>query len=293
MGSARKGGIMKVIAFLLSLSSVVQAFGQEQLSLGQNLRDYLRIHPPIYMTAGQKIIDMAEGQIDFYKYRLTTTDSDIKILMVNKTYPVGVLERVDGKDKILLDMSGDGVLDTDFSILWVPFWVVGNSTPEKLKTKHNNVYKYFENLYQAFQSDENPVTSGVLKRHLDELVSLMADNNLENRDLVYGLFCYYRLGPRLPRQCLAVLHYLTVNYYERFDALHPLLQLHTIETLINGGDLEGARKDVEDLVRMYPTFVPGLVYQWQLEKDPIVKERYYSRLKKEHPKHWIVRQIQP
>lgn len=225
---------MKTFVLFLSFLSALQTFGQERLSLGQNLHDYLRDHPPMYMTAGPKIINMAEGTIDFYKYRLKTTDSDIKILMVNKAYPIGILEKVDGKDKILLDMSGNGILDTDYPMLWVPYWVVADSTPERLKTRHNNVYKYFEGFYQAFQADENPMTSGVLKKHLDELVSLMANNNLENRDMVYALYCYYRLGPPFPKQCLAVLHYLTVNYYKRFEALHPLLQLHTLETLGRG-----------------------------------------------------------
>jgi hypothetical protein len=282
---------MKTTLLFVLLSVSFSAFCQENLSIGQDLRDYLGKHPPKYMTAGPTVVSMREGKIDFYKYKLNTTDTDIKILMVNKTYPIGVLERIADKDKILLDMSGSGILDTDFSILFVPYWVVAESTPESLKTKHNNVFKYFEGFYQSFQSDVNPVTSGALKKQLDELVNLMTNDNLENRDLIYALYCYYKLGPSLPRQCMEVLRYLTDNYNARFDAVHPLLLLHTLETSINAGNNDGARVVMQELVRMYPNFVPGLVYQWQLEKDPQAKQRYYSQLKKEHPNHWIVKQI--
>jgi hypothetical protein len=280
-----------VLLLLLSLLTAPPVFSQENLSLGRDLRQYLDQHPPTFKTEGPTIIKMREGKIDFYKYRQKTTEADLKILTVNDKYPIGVLQRTGDKDIIFLDMMGSGKLDTEFPILFVPYWVVAESTPKELKTYHNNVFHYLEGFFQSFQADTDPFASGGHKKRMEELLSLMSNDNLENRDLIYVLYCYYFLGNTFPRQALEPLHYLTNNYLERFDTDHPLLYLQTLETQINLGDDDGARKILRHLLEMKPDFIPGLAYQWRLEKDPKMKEKYYKELKRKYPNHWIVKTI--
>ncbi len=114
--------------FLLVLL-VIPAFASAQanLGLGDDLRQYLNAYPPKYKTSGLVVLPIAEGTIDIYKYKAATTDIDLKILVINDKWPVGVLQIVDGKSQILMDLDGDGKLDTVDPSFLVPFWVVAKT----------------------------------------------------------------------------------------------------------------------------------------------------------------------
>ena len=83
------------------------------------------------------------------------------------------------------------------------------------------------------------------------------------------------------------------TYKERFNkGGHPLIDLWMIETLINvGADKKDLEPLLNDVLNLYPDFIPFQVYSWQLEKDKKVKENKYKNLKNKYPKHWIVKQI--
>jgi hypothetical protein len=249
-------------------------------------------NPPGYKTLGPTIVQMKEGTIDFYKYRRVTTDVDLKILVVSDQYAFGVLQLENSESVFLLDMMGDGKLDTKYPTLFIPFWVVAKNTPDNLKTSNNNVEEFFNGFYNAFQADVNPsLKNGELQQKLSELLENLTNDNLENRDLIYSLYCYYRLGPTFPRQALESLNYLTDHYISMFGDAHPLLFLHTVETLLDLGNIDDARGVLIDLLKIDPAFIPAQVYQWQLEQDNQKKERLYQQLKKRYPNHWIVVQI--
>ena len=57
------------------------------------------------------------------------------------------------------------------------------------------------------------------------------------------------------------------------------------------GYKDDAANFANDLVTMWPEFIPGLVYQWQLEQNLETKNKYYKSLKELYPDHWIVIQI--
>jgi tetratricopeptide (TPR) repeat protein len=282
---------MKVYFILPLIFIVSPLLAQENLRIGQDLRAYFHDHPPIGKTIGPEIINMKEGRIDFFKYRPVTTDEDIKILVVNDKYPIGVLEKIGEKSVILLDLSGDGKLDTEFPTLFIPYWVVAESASSTLKTKNNNLKQILNTFYNNFDDDPNPYESGKHRSELTAVLQSAQNENMENRDLFYAIFCYYYLGREFAQQELVALDYLRRNYYERFKESHLLFDLHEMECLINLNDYDSARKILSRLLAVDPDFIPALVYQWQLEKDPEKKAEYYKRLKKDHPKHWIVKQI--
>ena len=43
---------------------------------------------------------------------------------------------------------------------------------------------------------------------------------------------------------------------------------------------------MDNIVDLYPDFVPFKVYSWQLEKDKKVKGLKYKNLKNKYPNHW-------
>jgi hypothetical protein len=281
---------MRYVPVLLLLQCFC-VHAQENLSLGQDRNIYLQQYPPKYKTVGPTIINFPEGTIDFYKYKTETADEDIKILVILDKYPVGVLQSNRGESQFYYDLSGDGILDSEVATMEVPFWVVASNTDDTLKTENNNIKPYLDTFYQLFQNDENPYTSGKYIKNSNKLLDESTSLSLENRDLFYSLFCYYRWGNKYPAGAIAAIDYLASQYVDRFNADHPLFRLHFLESLINLGQEQQAMPFLESLLLMDPSFVPAQVYRWQLEKDPQQKKKCYEELKKQHPKHWIVRQI--
>jgi hypothetical protein len=286
-----KGGPVRPLAFLFMILSA-SAFCQANLAIGQDLRAYLKNSSPTYKADGPKVLPIREGKVDFYTYKGTTESSDLRILVILDKYSVGVLQSVNGKQQVLLDLTGDGLLDTQVDGMEIPYWVVAANTEDKEKTATNNVKQYLDGYYQMFQADANPVSSGKLKSYSDALLKQIASGNGENRDLLYTLYCCYRWGNRYAAGTAAAAGYLAGSYSERFHADHPLFYLQIIESFLMTGDKEKARSYVERLLKLDPGFVPAQVYRWELETDPDKKQAYLADLRKTHPQHWIVSQIQ-
>ncbi len=280
---------MKVCVLLLVAALATPAFSQENVKPGQDLNDYLAAHPVRYKIVGPVIIPIKEGRVDFYKYSSSTTDAGLKVLSINDQYVVGVLQQENGVPKILMDMDGDGKLDTYVPNLIVPFWVVADDTPQAQRSSTNNVKSFLDDFYQSFQSDDDPSTpNGSLQQTIVRLRTSLQQDDLPNRDLLYALHSYYEIAVISPYEALVAWQYLVNGYLARFSADHPLLYLHTVETLINLGQLEQARDILSTFLSMTPDSVPGRYYQWQLETDPARKASEYKSLKQDHPKHWMV-----
>jgi len=262
----------------------------DPMVLGENVLDAINQANPQFKVLGTQIVPIPEGTIDYYKLEAETDESDIKFLVVQDTYVVGVLQGNENVDEILVDANGDGTLDYASHTLVVPYWVVAQGYEHDGGSKDD--FKIaLDQAIENFNSVDNPYLSGAHSELQNILLSISGLENVSNRDLFYALFSYYYLGDRYPWEALQAIGYLSEKYYERYQEDHPLFYLHTLESLINLGYRDNARELADSLVQFWPHFVPGRVYQWQLEDDPDRKAELYDALKKSDPDHWIVQQI--
>jgi hypothetical protein len=281
--------VLPLLLFLVSAGG----FSQDSLALGQNLRSYLKDHPPTLKAAGKPIIDIPEGVVDVYRYEAKAAEGDIRILVILDKYPVGVVRLENGKPHLLYDLSGDGVLDAEMPGLEVPYWVVADNTDERLRTGTNNIKLYLDGFYTMFQDDANPFTSGKAEEYLNLILKKVTSGPVENRDILYALYCCYKWGNSYPAGTTASSDYLAKSYFTRFKADHPLFYLQFLESFINAGMRDDARRTLDGLLKLDPSYIPAQVYRWQLETEPEKKKQYFAELKRQHPRHWIVSQIQP
>jgi len=140
-----------------------------------------------------------------------------------------------------------------------------------------------------FNDDVNPYTSGTINKYITYF-STHIDISNNNRDLFFGMLEYY-IFAEYPALALMVSSELGIRYEERFDTIHPLVLLHTAESLINLGYYDYAIVFIDDILSTNPDFIPAKVYSWQLEDNPTVQQRKYNELKISHPNHWIVKEI--
>lgn len=278
------------ITAILLVLSVPVALAQAPLKLGDDVRAAFASDNPSHMVFGAAVVDIPEGTIAFYKKAADSERNDRKYLVVLDRYVVGVLQDTGAGSEILVDADGNGTLDYASNVLRVPFWVVAREyshTPEDA----DNVRPYMDHSIQNFNSTADPYSTGRHARLLVSLLDAVADPTTPNRDLLYALFDYHTLGNRYPWAAMQAIRYVTDSYLNRYPNAHPILYLHTAESMINLGQSSAARDVVAFLVQSWPGFIPGRVYEWQLEPDPERRRELYQALKNSFPNHWIVLQL--
>jgi hypothetical protein len=257
------------------------------LHIGDNIIDYINKNPPQYLTQGIFLYNIPDGSVDFLKYKTETSEIDTKFLIQGSTV-FGVMQYENNTTKLLYDITGNGILDISHDSLLIPFWVLTKSTHTKISS-NNNILRILDNGLKMFNGNDNPYTNDAMKKYVAEFSSLI-NISTDNRDLFYGMLEYYRLA-QYPALALMIITELGIRYNERFGDIHPIILLHTAESLINYGNNELPVGFINDILSTNPNFVPAKVYSWQLEKDPIVKQKKYNDLKTNYRNHWIVKQI--
>jgi len=255
--------------------------------IGDNIMDYLNKNPPQYLTQGTFLYNIPDGGVDFLKYKAETSEIDTKFLVQGSSV-FGVMQYENNTTMLLYDITGNGILDVNHDSLLIPFWVLSKSSHTKI-SGNNNMLRFLDNGLKMFNGDDNPYTNDAMRKYVVDFSSLI-NTSTDNRDLFYGMLEYYRLA-QYPELALMIISELGMRYLERFGNIHPLISLHIAESLINLGDNELADEFINDILSTNPDFIPAKVYSWQLEEDPIIKQRKYNDLKTNHRNHWIVRQI--
>ena len=190
---------------MMALFITVSVFlsSQELLVIGDNVIEAIDMENPQFKTIGQELLRIPEGTIDYYKLKASTDDTDVKFLVIQDQHVIGVLQNVNGQSQILIDATGNGVLDIQLDYLIVPYWVVAHNYQHN-QTATDNIKPAFDNAIQNFNSTDNPYTTGSHQELINKLLSLATDITLPNRDLYYALYSYYTLGDRYPWAALQV-----------------------------------------------------------------------------------------
>ena len=276
------------LIWLISAAFNVSVYSQQLLfKVGDNIIDYLNQNPTQYLTQGTLLMDSPDGQVDFLKYKANTIETDTKYL-VQGSNVFGVMQNDNISTYFLYDINGDGILDCEHDFLFLPFWVLSESGYTKTVVD-NNLLEYLDNGYKMFNGKENPYSSGSMRKYLTDFASNTGIANY-NRDLFYAILEYYSFA-QYPELALMILFEFETRYKERFGSSHPVIILHIIESMINNGYRENAADFIKEYESKYFDFIPLKVYSWQLEKNPLIKQQKYEKLKQEHPEHWIVLQI--
>lgn len=283
-------GMRRLALTLLLVGIAAHLYARDPLSVGDDVYQAFMADAPQYKVIGPSIVRIPEGVVDFYKTKVQPDPEDGYYLVILDRYVVGVLQPIAEQPIILIDADGNGTLDYESRILRVPYWVVAREYQVQGQ-EPNNVKAFLDQALANFNSDSDPYASGAHPTLLADLIELTADANAPNRDLIYSLFDYYMVGDRHPLAALQAMRFLTETYIARHGEEHPLFYLHTLESYLGLGYLEDAAALADVLVTLWPGFIPGYVYQWELEQDPQRKSELYDRLKAAHPDHWIVRQL--
>ena len=183
----------------------------------------------------------------------------------------------------LMDMDGDGTLDTKVDDAITPYWFY--FAAEMKRGNNKKFMKMLDHFYESFQGDERPEKSKEFKTGLNLLKAAKNNVNIINRDLYFALQFYFdftKINKKLALNCLQRIH---VESNKRFRKKHPLLILFAVETLIDLNQFHRARKVNNELLEIDPKSISGQVYDYMFYKS----EAKRKHLIKNHGDHWMVK----
>ena len=278
--------MMKRLFILIMLFPPILAYTQI-LDIGDNMSTILDENPPTLFSKFDSESLLPEENVTLYFYNNASFDEQNVFVSVDDNYIIGVLR----DDKFLLDMSGDGVLDSEFFYIVIPFWVIAYNTSEESTTSDNTWGPFLDKLYLELQKDDSIFENGGYGSIIDEIYLKLIDTSVMNRDILYCLYSYNKLRDDHLWAAAQALAYLSKNYTQRYGQDHPLLMLYSIESAIGLGFRNTARSVVDSLLKYFPDCVPALAYQYILERDSVKKSILLDDLKKDHGDHWMVKDL--
>lgn len=278
-----------LLAFALPLYFPVYA-KNANLKLGDNVLEYLKKNKPISQKYGPKISHWHEGQLEFLSYEKNAKSFKKPVIVQANNIPFAVLQKGSKDAYFLIDSNGDQTLDLKSNNIILPYWIVQSHS--KNKKAANNIKTILDLLYNSFQSNKGPYFDKTyMPKAVAHLKSFETATQKPHRDLAYLIYFYNIYNQKLPSVSLQAITLLEQQYQQRFGTIHPLILLYKAETYINLGTINHANEYIKKLRSFDPTCIPAKAYEYRLEKNNFQKDELYKNLKKNHPNHWIVKQL--
>jgi hypothetical protein len=272
---------------ILSISTCLIGFGQNQLKIGEDIYTYFSENPVKYNNPGIKASQWLEGTVGFYAYsREQSSNYPYIIHSCGGKFLFGILQGKEDSAYYIFDLNGDKLLDYKSEELLLPPWVIAINSPKK--GTENNIDQILDKMYSSFNSNMGP-TNSLMTESIIEIMSFYKDSSIINRDIVAFLEFYINSAdkPELANYAITSLKNL---YSERFGKIHPLLFLYSGETNLNLGNTENAEIEFENLLTIDPEFIPALFYSYRLEPDKSLAKKKLKDLKDKYPDHWMLKQ---
>lgn len=114
---------------------------QETIGIGDSVLDYLDLHQPRFKMPGENVFSAREAKIEYLLFSKEIKDEEPVILLAGGEYVIGIV-RPEGEDaRIILDVTGDGVLDLEF-----PEFIPARVYQWQLETDQEKKDGYFNRL---------------------------------------------------------------------------------------------------------------------------------------------------
>jgi len=158
------------------------------------------------------------------------------------------------------------------------------------------IFNLFEKFYQeTLNSDKGEMSA----KTVDEIKTIMADNNFPNRNLLEILLMYQdqlRLMAERNEKPNSSFQILTTDVLATqsekiYGKVPVLIQIYKGETFMVAYMDDKAQSIFKEILVTNTDCIPARVYNCILTKDKAEKKRLLDALKKERPNHWMVKQF--
>jgi hypothetical protein len=273
---------MKIIAFTIGILTFASGLWATDWKIGSSLKGATDGLTSADLFSREKLGFWPEDEISLY----SLADGSKLIISANY-FPIGVVTKVNGKNVFLLDYNGDSILDYSPEYLFVPPWVVDNTSKG---TDHGEkILELYEKKFDSYNGNELPSDSQEMKDVGKNLVGAAKDSNAPDRIYIYFDYLYELSYSRKDFE-IAEIDLLNIEKITSTTTKSRSAWLiEAIERSYKVNDLGKTKKYDDELVKISPEFVPGLYYQYVLETDMSSKQQMKTSLLKRYKDHWMIR----
>ncbi len=278
---------MKYLLTIATIFTVTISLAQS-VKEGDNLKEiYKKIANPNFKAA-PKVTYWKEGEGIFF-----IGAEPFVLIALKDTTLIGLFTR-ESPSGFLFDTIGNSTLSLSSHVFTFPYWIIKRNA--KVSSSDETILKLMEELYSTtLQANDGQPTMEIAQR----LNEYRTDTNLYNRHIAFLLDSYQQLilnsasnGIKPPANiALPTIKKLTEECLLVFGKVPPLVCIYMGEALLSAGMTNEARKHFKESLQQYPNSVPLLVYNYRLEEDDMRKKEELKELKKEHRKHWMVKDL--
>jgi hypothetical protein len=268
---------LTIIFLLISSMSIYS----KEYKIGDTLKDAVQNIQIADLYSTEDLGLWLENKISIYK----NNDGNLVLFSMNY-YPFGIITKSGNENVFLLDFNGDSVLDCQPEMLFVPPWVIDLNS--KGGDSGDIIRKLYVEKLLAYSGNTTPSESPHMIKFAQELVKIAQNNNLDDRIYIYFDYLHDLLYKRkeylIDKACLANIEAITGKTNEA----RSVWLIQAIELAYKDNDIDLCRKYDQEIVKINNKFVPGLYYQYLLEKNEENKNKYKKQLVENFKDHWLV-----
>ena len=192
----------------------------------------------------------------------------------------------------ILDTEGNSILNSTSEFLLLPLWTVKRKT--RIIPSDKTILSLLDKMYEkTLQANDLELDERTLK----EYQQYQTDTTLANRHIALLFDNYQNIisetaakGAKAPADiCVPLMKSLGAECFSLYKSIPAIVCIYMGEALQSAGMDDQAREHFKQSLQFYPNSIPLLVYNCQLEQDPAKKREQLASLKKNNPKHWMVK----
>ena len=200
-----------------------------------------------------------ESRILFY-----TDKQNSKFILCSGLYDYFAIGNLGGESKLLIDMSGNGIADTLYDSVNIPFWIMSKNS---IKSSSNqNILNDLNAMFKAFGMNQlirrNPLYISVM----DHLSSSLREKEYENRDIYYLIYLHSVSHNRDSVWSQHAIDELDKQLRFRYglDYTHPTIMIFNIEYSIKMDYLDRALLLNSEMLKKYPNHSVFRLYDYMI-----------------------------
>jgi hypothetical protein len=284
---------MKYLITTLAIFATFICSGQI-LKQGNNLKtEFNKIAKP-YFFAAPSFTGWTEGtNMLLIGDKPNPNDCDFVFIALHDTTLIGIFT-IKAPNVFMFDTEGNSILNSTSQFFLLLLWTVKKNA--KVVSSDKTILSLLDKIYEkTLQANDLELDEKTMK----EYQRYETDTTLANRHIAL-LFDNYQTiitetaakGEKAPAEiCVPLMKSLSGECLSLYNSIPAIVCIYMGEALQSAGMIDKAREHFKMSLQFYPKSIPLLVYNYRLEQDPTKKKEQLAELKKNYPKHWMVKDL--
>ncbi len=284
---------MKKLLLLLAILGTIPTFAQK-IKQGDNLKtEFEKMTNRFYFSA-PKFTDWLEGaNMLLISSKPNPNDCDFVFIALQDSTLIGVFT-TKSPNVFMFDTENNSILNITSDLFLLPLWTVKNKA--KITSSDKAIIELLDLMYeQTLQANDLNLEEKTIKQY----EQYKTDTTLANRHIALLFDNYHTTITETAADEVNIAAELSISLMKSlsgeclslYKSIPVIVSVYMGEALESAGMTDKAREHFKLSLQFYPNSIPLQVYNYRLEQDQTKKKNQLAELKKNYPKHWMVKDL--